>query len=240
MKILILMIYNDTNEYRQMLNLQKQYINNDSDIDTYFIQFKNQEHDIIVEDNLISFKGEENAMNILNKTILAFEYLFNTENKKYDFVIRSNISTMINLKNLKKVLENSPKNNLYSGGICLHHNWLDYKYGIYKETIEKHKLKNFKFVQGTSIILSFDVANIILNNQHLLDKTIIDDVSIALFLRDNYQDTYNNVFYHEMSSSVNSYNPNAVFIRNNSYDIENINRKLDIERITQILQHFKS
>jgi hypothetical protein len=242
MKILILMIYNETEPYNKMLSLQKNYVHKNPNVDTYFIKFENQEQEIVIENNIITFKGEENFMNILEKTLLAFDYLFNIENKKYDYVIRSNISTLININNLIKVLENAPKNNLYTGGLCLNINWICERSGLDEKTIEKYNLKNFRFVQGTSIILSFDVAKYILNNQELMDKNIIDDVSIALFLRDYNIDAYNHVITSNGIASIGmmSYHDDNVFIRNSLWSSDNIDRKLDIEHMTHVVSLFNN
>ena len=92
MKILILLIFSPLEIYNEMLQLQKKYINNHANIDTYFITLnEEQSKDIIVKDDVIFVKGKESYTNILFKTIESLSYINNINPKKYDFIIRSNI-----------------------------------------------------------------------------------------------------------------------------------------------------
>lgn len=235
MKILILSIYSDSNDYNKMIEIQKKYINLNKNIDVYFIKFENQIEEIIINDNIISIKGEESAMNIINKTIIALDYLINIKKKVYDYIIRTNISTIINFKNLINYLDNAPKDKFYSGGIYMELSWLDHKYGINEENIEKYKLKNLLYVQGTSIILSFDVVEQILYHKNIINKDIIDDVSIAVFIRDKLPDTYKNIGCHTAKYSINEYNDDCIFIRNKLFSQK---REIDIERMTNIINTY--
>jgi hypothetical protein len=211
-----------------MFQLQKKYIHSNKDIDAYFIKFEEQSEEIIVKDNIISIKGKEFPMNIINKTIIALDYLINIEKKIYDYVIRTNISTVINIKNLIEYLNSVPINNFYSG-IYMFLTWLDYKYGINEENIEKYNLKNLLFVQGTSIILSFDVAQKIIFHKKDINKDIIDDVSIAMFIRDLIPHAYNNITTYKIKYCVNEYIEDSVFIRNKSVTRENYKKEIDID-----------
>jgi hypothetical protein len=83
MRVLILIIYSESNIYKQMMNLQKKYIHNFNNVDSYFIQMReNQISDIEIEDDIIFVKGEENFLTILYKTIKSIEYLFEKKKKK--------------------------------------------------------------------------------------------------------------------------------------------------------------
>ena len=47
MKVLILFIYSENNIYNQMMNLQRNYIHNFNEVDSYFIQMReNQLYEI--------------------------------------------------------------------------------------------------------------------------------------------------------------------------------------------------
>ncbi len=238
MKILILSIYNENDIYNKMLEIQKKYIHKKDNIDVYFIKYGNHDEEIVVNNNIISFKGDESPMKITKKTIMALDYLLNIEQKKYDFVIRTNVSTIINLNNLEKYLENVPNECFYCGGIKLSIAWMDYKYGINEETTLKYNLNNFTFAQGTSIILSFDIAKYILDHDKLINHKIVDDVAIGILLRDYKNDVYNNIYKNGPSISVNEYTESAVFIRNCLFTDDNENRVLDIERMKNIILNF--
>ena len=238
MKILILSIYNDNEVYSKFLELQKKYIHSKDNIEAYFITYGNHEEEILVKDNIISFKGEEGYMKITQKTIMALDYLINVENRTYDYVIRTNISTIIHLDNLVTYLENEPRENLYAGGLLFSIDWMDYNFGINEDTTQKYNLHKFVFAQGTSIVLSFDVAKYILDNHELIHYEIIDDVAIGLLLRDHKPEAYNSIFRKKPQRSINSYEKDAIFIRNRS--IIDDDRGDDIERMSTIISTYFS
>lgn len=170
MKILIISIYNPTDEYSQMLELQKKYVHSHDNFDVYFITCADQPEEIKVVDDMIYVKGDETPLNILMKTVKSIDYLLNTLHKKYDYMVRSNISTIINLHNLYKYLETSPRTLFYSGGFLLYICWRLEEW--FHLSSEKHHLANYfygtKFIQGTSIILSIDMVQSLLKKIYRL------------------------------------------------------------------------
>ena len=118
--------------------------------------------------------------------------------------------------------------------------WTDPKYGINEENIKKYNLKDLMFIQGTSIILSFDVAQQLILYKEMIKTDIIDDVSIAVFIRDLLPDAYNNVFNYEAKYCVNDYSEDCIFIRNNLFTTENYstNRSIDIENMKKIINTY--
>ena len=66
-KILILFIYSPSDEYREMLEIQRKYAHKHSHINSYFVIYrKNQKENITIEDDMIFVKGEESKLNIFN------------------------------------------------------------------------------------------------------------------------------------------------------------------------------
>lgn len=103
MKILLLILFSYSEIYNQMLEIQRNYIHTNDNIDAYFIVFnEEQSEEIQIIEDIISIKGKETYTNILYKTLKSLEYIFSNFLTKYDFVVRSNISTIINLNNLYK------------------------------------------------------------------------------------------------------------------------------------------
>jgi hypothetical protein len=74
------------------------------------------ENIVIIED-VIYVKGIESYTNILYKSIEALDYLRKVTAIKYDYVVRSNISTIIMLNNLYNFLLNCERHNIYTGGV---------------------------------------------------------------------------------------------------------------------------
>ncbi len=181
MKILLLSIYSKTELYDKMLELQRKYIHTHRNITSYFVQMTlNIEEDIIIKDDMILVNGNESILNILYKTIKALELL--TTLDQYDYVIRTNISTVSDLNKLYEYCEQAPRKNLYTGGRILELNWLGS--GITDET-------HFgtTFIQGTFIVFSIDLIQKILKDKEKLDYSIVDDVSIGIYIK-QYTDIY--------------------------------------------------
>ena len=235
-KILILSIFNETPEYNIMKNIQKQYVHSNDLIDYYFVTCdENINSEIKIIDDIIYVKSVDNYLNILEKTIIALDYLINSNNIYYDYIIRTNVSTIINYNLLINYLNNMPKENVYVGGVLFKLDWLDYKYGIttYKKNL--YNLNEFIFFQGTGIIMSYDVVKNILNNKYNLKYDIVDDVAIGMFIRDYIPKAYMCMFNIERPKySKNEYKNDCIIIRNNFY---NSDRVSELKNMTLFLEN---
>ena len=231
LKILNLIIYNENEEYERQMKHEleiylKQFKNN---VIFYFIAYRETQKDYItIEDNCIYIKGKEGFVpQVLDKTIIALEYCIKNLNINFDFFVRSNISSVINFNAFP--INELDYTNVYTGAYVLKLDWLDPPYGINSKNI--HKLKGLKFASGTSIIMSKDVAEYLVEYRRKLDRTIIDDVSIGFLLSTKYKilkiETPNKFI-------VNEINKEAFVIRNKSE-----NRYDDISRMVKI-NNFKT
>ena len=231
LKILNLIIYNENEEYERQMKLElenylEQFENN---VIFYFIAYREtQQDDIMIENNCIYIKGKEGFIpQVLDKTIIALEYCIKYLNIKFDFFVRSNISSVINF-NLFPINE-LDNVNVYSGAHILKLDWLDPPYGINSENF--YKLKGLNFASGTSIIMSRDVAEYLIKHQDKLDRTLIDDVSIGFLLSTQF----NTIDLKKKNKFVvNKIENDAFVIRNKSE-----NRYDDISRISKI-NNFKT
>jgi hypothetical protein len=135
------------------------------------------------KDDILLIHGKETYVpGILDKTILALEYFKEDIQNKYDFVVRSNISTIVNFNVLVPLLEVNPSFE-YGGGILNNLQWLDKKGGVTDET-----WFNTKFGSGTSIILSKWVAYDLIQRKHLIRREFVDDLAIGIFIREHRTD----------------------------------------------------
>jgi hypothetical protein len=191
MKILILCIFDETDRNNKLLQIQRDnFVKNDL-IDYYFITCDpnlNENEEFKLINDTLFIKGNESYMNILDKTIKSFRYFSSV--KDYDFVVRTNISTAFNYKLLCNYLNELPRKNIYIGGIVFRLNWIDAKFGITQDNIEKYLLSGLCYYQGTCIILSCDVVKFILENHHNLIHDLVDDVSIGLFIKTHLPNAY--------------------------------------------------
>lgn len=182
MNILILSIFSESKRNNEFLKIHRENLYKNECIDFYFITYnENLTEEIMLVDDILFIRGKEDLLNILDKTIKAMRYFTNI--KQYDFIVRTNISTVLNYKLLNNYLNGIPKTNIYAGGLLFNLEWLDEPFGITEETTKKYKLNSLRFFQGTCIILSCDVAKFMLDNSEKFIREIIDDVSIGLFIK---------------------------------------------------------
>ena len=179
MKVLILLIYSENQLYNEMLNLQRKYVNSHPEITSYFIQFRNDQTNVVeIENDMIYVKGKEHILNITTKTLLAMQYLLCQQNLIFDFVVRTNISTVINFGKLIQYCSTIPRENIYTGGYIYNLQWLDHYCGIFND-----ELFGTLYAQGTSIFWSYDVAMHIANNTDKVRTDIIDDIAFSVYLK---------------------------------------------------------
>jgi len=182
MNILVLSIFSDSKRNNELLKIHRKNLVKTENVDFYFITYdENLSEEFVLVDDILFIKGKEDVMNVLDKTIKAFQYFTNI--KQYDFIVRTNISTVLNYNLLNNYLKEIPKTNIYAGGVLFNLEWLDEKFGITEETTKKYKLKGLYFFQGTCIILSYDVVKFMLNNSEKFIHELVDDVSIGLFIK---------------------------------------------------------
>ncbi len=134
----------------------------------------------------ITIQCEESPLNILKKTIESLKlisYLYPSLNKRRQFFVRTNVSTVINIQALFNYISSTgffhqyPR--IYSSMNFLQLQWLDPDFGIHDDS-----LFGLLFAQGTFILLSQSTVELLcsVDNHDLLDYSIIDDVSIGKFV----------------------------------------------------------
>jgi len=210
MKILNLILYSDNKDYyKKMYNILTNYYNHYSYVKTYFYKYnENINNDVELIDNIINIKGKENYNpGILEKTLKTLKYV-EKEFEDYDYLIRTNISSVVDFDLLKEQLEATPI--LYSGGThILILKWIDEPAGIIDT---RHFFT--PYVSGTSIIFSKEGYKLLINNTHLIDKTLIDDVAIGVFFKTiNIQLTnlsYNNNRHIDVPENLKYYDINNI------------------------------
>jgi hypothetical protein len=177
MKVCILIIYSDSEDYKKMIQIQKEYLDKfRNEIIFYFCQMNSEQtNDLEVVDNFLYVKGEEGLLNILNKTIVSMKYII--KNHNIDFLIRTNISTVININKFKQILQFIPTTEFYGSGNYLNLQWLSHENGIYDNS-----LFGTIYAQGTGIIFSKDVVEDICRDSDKLRYDIVDDLAIGVYI----------------------------------------------------------
>jgi len=185
MNILVLIISNDSlPHYAENKKVWLSYMNRYHNIHCFFIEFTplneasqgGADSNIhwydkqcpVIENNTLYLQGEESFENILLKTLNSMDYFLHIDNKiQYDFIVRTNLSSIWDFDKLQSYLETLPKNNIYTGHI-----------GPYYHLQHHHFL--FYFIGGMGIIMSRDVCQLLLENRHIAESfKNMDDIDIG-------------------------------------------------------------
>jgi hypothetical protein len=218
----------------------RRFYSNYKNVDTIYYVYSEDEKDEYrydKENNMLYIRGKETYVpGILHKTVSAFQFVHLLD-KKYDYIIRTNISTLVNFEKLSEELRKNPID--YGAGrymtIC--NRWRDYKSGI-----NDGRYKGLVFPSGTCIIFSDKLFHKMIDKIHLIDYSVIDDVSIGCFIsryfREYKRNSYERFFYDGTNKKlyinegdINKY----IFFRNRN----DKDRNIDIESI-KILIHLLS
>lgn len=226
MKILHLVLYSDNEDYNAMYDITCVYYKKFNYIKTIYYRFANIENDFELNNDILLIKGTETYNpGILDKTIKTIKY-FNDEYPNYDYVVRSNISTIVNFNLLTKYLIDNPIE--YGGGYLNIIYWVDKLSGV------DESLFNTIYASGTCIVFNTNIFKYILDNINNFRLDVIDDVSIGLLLKDINKIGIGS-FYHVIDLNDNydiikkNIN-NTIFYRN-----RNPSRKLDVKQMKAIV-----
>ena len=89
-------------------------------------------------------------------------------------------STILDFEKVNEYFLSTNKHELYTGGRILELEWTDPSFGIVDETYF-----HTPFAQGSLIVCSIDIIEKMLNEKEKIKFSIIDDVSIAIFIKEN-------------------------------------------------------
>uniref|UniRef100_A0A6C0I2T0 Glycosyltransferase n=1 Tax=viral metagenome TaxID=1070528 RepID=A0A6C0I2T0_9ZZZZ len=184
MRLLIIVIYSEAPEYEDMLKLQRSYLNRFENVSSFFVTHREHQMNLIdIKDDFIYVKGKEEYLQITHKTIRAFEYAL--KNVEFDYAIRTNISTVINIPELQKYCSTLPKHHVYTSGCMLTLDALNEPFGIVDTS-----LFGTVYASGTSIILSKDLVQRLVQFQRFIRYDVIDDVAIGHFISKYASNSY--------------------------------------------------
>lgn len=163
MKVLILTLsYFDDDIYTKFYNTQNETWNSleVDGVETFFITGNDNSDEI--NGNLLKTNVEESLLNCGHKTLRSFDLIKNFD---FDFIYRTNSSSYVDKKLLKKYLLDKPKENFYSGLVGNYHGIL--------------------FASGSGFVISKDLVNLVLEKKDDWNHEYIDDVSLGFLLTNN-------------------------------------------------------
>lgn len=196
MKVLVLIISDDSRSiYKKHRDIWKLYMNLNPTFKCLFLTSKPNISQSFVDvyNNTLYVPGDESIVpGIFNKTVKAIDYF---KNDNYDYVIRTNLSSVWNFNKFKEVLRDAPREKVYFG----------------------LSFSDFFAISGSGITMSKDVYMLLLNVYEDIDYTLMDDlvigsimkknvVKISLGTRDNVEHIHlpiNNFFYHWRCKQIN-------------------------------------
>ena len=227
-KILNLILYSVDDKYDEMKDILIEH-NKNHQIEHYFYCYKHDlDEDYIIKDNMLYIKGEESILpGILDKTLKAFDIF---KDKEYDYIVRSNVSTIINYNQLYNFL--SPGKIDYGGPLYYTGNYVDLPAGM---TEDKNKIyKNCHFVSGCCIILSSKVIKMLTDNISTVQSYgLIDDVAIGIYLHNNSSQLKRQKIGNDSYSFNNkTFKPDIIMYRNKSDD-----RAKDVTNMKMIMNN---
>jgi hypothetical protein len=225
-KILNIIIYDERLGYERLIKAQLERLSkNNHNIIQYFCTFNEKiDSPIKLVDNVIYIKGSETYLpGILDKTIKAIQYCVYTLGIKFDYLIRSNISTVIDFKNIP-YSELVSDDIVYTTSYIVTLHAIDPPCGIYDDS-----LFGTPYASGTNIILNTKGVYYLLNNIDKINMTIIDDLAIGLVMKE-----VTTVYKLSTELIFNNCDKIGVFYRCKSAKKQK-NRHVDIPKIEKII-----
>jgi hypothetical protein len=160
MRVLVLIISNDLFPvYAHHRAVWASYMKAHPNVDCYFITASPLVFVPTLSQTTITVRGIERYGRIFAKTIDALAFAL--ARRDYSYVVRTNLSSVWDFKQLFAYLDTAPRERLYAGQVIPHRS-------------------GFPFASGAGILMSVDVARTLVATQHL-GRTLAehDDVAIA-------------------------------------------------------------
>lgn len=219
--ILIISAPNLDDRWKREKELWYKYMNSNPNIDCYFIECnENQEYN----DNILVTKCKESIYpGIILKTINSLK----TVRNKYDFYIRTNLSTFFIFENLLNMLKTIDQREiLYTGSFMFNNK--------YKACINK----KITYIQGTTIIMNNKGNNYLLDNVHLQENMFDkchDDIIIGLVFENMKIHIKKRLFAYDNSLSIKE---NVNYIEKNKIPYVRIKKINDFENAEKLNKYF--
>lgn len=232
LKYVNLVLYSEDKDYNQMKEITENYYKKFENVTTIYYKFdKDISNKYEMDGNVLKIKGTESYLpGILEKTVKAMEYVVDN---KYDcdYLVRSNISTIVDFELLDKELSKNPIE--YGGGLINELKMIDKSGGIVDDTYF-----GLKYASGTAIVFSKKTLEQVMAKRDKINYKLIDDVAIGLLMRDEIKKPAEQVGSFLIVSDSNEISDGSeiskkpyMFYRNRSS-----NRATDVKNMKMIIQ----
>jgi len=245
MKILNLVIHNSKIEiYQQMYEVLSPFYKKISFVETFFIEYdETLDCEYQINGDMLKLKGSESMIpGLLHKTLESL-LILREIGKRYTWIVRSNVSTVVNFIALSKFLNKNPESDYFSG-LVNNLQWVDTLSGTTDE-----RYFGTIFGSGTMFGFSHKFTNQILKKRHKLNFNLVDDLSIGVFVKGNFPDVIcqqiNNALVNASNGELtietianyeNQHNPVAWRNRQTDRNLDLINMQRIIEVLNKNLE----
>jgi beta-1,4-mannosyl-glycoprotein beta-1,4-N-acetylglucosaminyltransferase len=217
--ILNLILYSEHRDcYRIMKHLLTRYMK-DRGIDYYFYVFREDQTDeFVLDDHTLYIRGKETyTPGILDKTIKALEYV---SKKRFKYVIRSNVTTLVDFDNLNKLLESQSVD--YGG-------FISYDFRQIGFDIED------VYLGGQCLILSRSfVMDVIADQDVIRGYGRIDDEALGLYYNRVHKADRTRRVFGGSAWNTGTQSDEFVIYRNRQDDTQGVNTEPDPDRLKDV------
>lgn len=162
MKVLLLILSSPSKTYDGFKETWKSYMKCHPNVDSYFIELEQKKQALSEDGFTLTFTGSESVIpGCLNKTLLALNHF----KEMYDFVVRTNLSSLVHIPRLFEYLTKLKKERIYAGITGHYYTW--------------------KFRSGALFVMSKDIASFVAEKGNIHHE-LHDDVYIGLIIQQNY------------------------------------------------------
>jgi hypothetical protein len=162
--VILVLASNDNEIYKNARKIWKKYMYLDDRFKVFFVYGKlfEQLDDYDSNSDLIYPEIEEQFPVLIRKTINAMENIDN--NFKYDYLVRTNLSTFWDFDKLYNHLVSLPNTLFYSGDGPLYNH-----------------IKKVYYLSGVDTIVTKEMITSIVNNKHLVDYECVEDEAMGRY-----------------------------------------------------------
>lgn len=168
----------DSSAYEEMYKSLSEYYSRFNNVRTVFVLFS---EDLLrlheFQGDKLILKGRESIMpGLMIKSLEAFILC---DAVQYDYVVRTNISSVINFKNFEKLFESELYKGIeYSGGFVWTLNHLEPVNGIVNR-----KYFGIRYASGTLACYKTSTIQKLLRLRHYIDYSVCEDLSFGVFCK---------------------------------------------------------
>ena len=223
-RIVNMVLYSRRDVYDNMYKVTREYYKRFDNVLTLYYLFSETANEPYIDGDILYLPGKESFIpGILDKTMAAFSYVWKNY-PDYDYYIRTNISTVVDINQFLNKVEKEP---IEYGGHLMH---LGDGYRSYVCGIDSDRFDGVSFATGVLIVFSNNMFKKFVDHSHEIDRKVIDDVAIGM-LAGNLGAVPIHIIEYEINVAI-PLSKKLIIYRHASHD-----RNDDVERMREIVKY---